>query len=157
MQRSIFLSGLHYEVTQRATEGRFRKPCKLSQENSNFAAQLNVNFNQIGNHILPSNCYTFHDRGAEQVDIVAKDEKHAYTLLVASTADGDFLPFQQVWSGASDRSIPSHNAPRMQDAIDCGFDFTFVKSDKKTSHFSTLKTMKEVGFYHRIFHAHLPI
>ena len=104
--------------------------------------QLNVNFNQIGNHILPSNGYTFHDRGAEQVDIVAKDEKRAYTLLVASTADGDFLPFQQVWSSASERSLPSANAPRMEDTIQRGFNFAFAK--KRTSHFSTVKTMKEV-------------
>ena len=109
-------------------------------------SQLVVNFDQIGNYILPSNGCTFNDRGADQVDIVAKDEKRAFTLLVASTADGDFLPFQQVWAGASERSLPSKNAPRMQDALDRGFDFTFAKSDKKTSHFSTLKTMKEVSF-----------
>lgn len=105
---------------------------------------------QIGNHILPSSGRTFHDRGAEQVDIVAKDEKCAYTLLVASTADGDFLPFQQVWAGASERSLPSPNASRMQDALDWGFDFAFAKSAKKTSHFSTLKTMKEVSSFHVI-------
>lgn len=107
---------------------------------------------QIGNYILPSNSSTFHDRGAEQVNIVAKDEKRAYTLLVASTADGDFLPFQQVWSGGSRRSLPSQDSPRMQDAIDRGFDITFAQSDKKSSHFSTLKTMKEVTgfFYHEI-------
>jgi hypothetical protein len=92
---------------------------------------LNVNFDQIGNYILPSSSCTFHDRGAEQVDVVAKDEKRAYTLLVASTADGDFLPFQQVWSGATARSTPSLTAPHMQEAIDRGFDFTFAKSDKK--------------------------
>ena len=105
-----------------------------------------MNFDQIGNHILPSNGCTFNDRGAEQVDIVAKDEKRAFTLLVASTADGDFLPFQQVWAGASVQSLPSKDAPRMQDALARGFDFAFAKSNKKTSHFSTLKTMKEVSF-----------
>jgi hypothetical protein len=113
-------------------------------------SQLNVNMDQIGNHILPSSGRTFHDRGAEQVNIVAKDEKRAYTLLVASTANGDFLPFQQVWAGASERSLPSPNAPRMQDALDRGFDFAFAKSAKKTSHFSTLKTMKEVSSVHII-------
>ena len=105
---------------------------------------MNVNFDQIGNHILPSNGCTFHNQGAEQVDIVAKDEKRAYTLLVASTADGDFLPFQQVWSGALEHYLPSPNAPRMKDAIERGFNFAFVKSAKKTSYFSTVKTMKEV-------------
>ena len=77
---------------------------------------------------------------------MAKDEKRAFTHLVASTADGDFLPFQQVWAGASVQSLPSQNAPRMQDALDRGFNFVFAKSNKKTSHFSTLKTMKEVNF-----------
>ena len=108
--------------------------------------QLVVNFDQIGNHILPSNGSTFNDCGTDQVDIVAKDEKRAFTLLVASTADGDFLPFQQVWARASEQSLPSKNAPRMQDALDRGFDFAFAKSDNKTSHFSIFKTMKEVRF-----------
>ena len=79
------------------------------------------------------------------MDIVAKDEKRSFTLLVASTTDGDFLPFQQVWAGASEQSLPTKNAPQMQDALDRGFDFSFAKSENKTSHFSTLKTMKEVS------------
>jgi hypothetical protein len=62
--------------------------------------KLNVNFNQIRVYILPSNGTTFEQCGSEQVNILAKDEKHAYTLLVASSADGNFLPFQQVWAGA---------------------------------------------------------
>lgn len=80
------------------------------------------------------------------MDIIAKDEKRAFTLLVASTPDGTFLPFQQVWAGASAQSLPSANAHGMSEARANGFDFTFAKSDKKGSHFSTLKTMKEV-FY----------
>ena len=84
---------------------------------------------------------------------MAKDEKCAYTLLVASTADGDFLPFQQVWAGASERSLPSRHAHQMQDAFERGFDFTFAKSTKKTSHFSTLKTMKEVSLCLRVYFA----
>ena len=82
------------------------------------------------------------------MDIVAKDEKCAFTLLVASTTDRDFLPFQKVWARALEQSLPSKNASRMQDALDRGFDFAFAKSDKKTSHFSTLKTMKEVSISH---------
>jgi hypothetical protein len=55
--------------------------------------QLVINFDQIRVYILPSNSTTFEKHGSEQVDILAKDEKHTYTLLVASSADGDFLPF----------------------------------------------------------------
>ncbi|KAG1758482.1 hypothetical protein EDD22DRAFT_981399 [Suillus occidentalis] len=82
--------------------------------------KLVVGFDQIGVYILPSSGTTFAEHGSKQVDIVAKDEKRAYTLLVASTPEGTFLPFQQR-----------------------GFDFTFAKSNKKGSHFSMLKTMKE--------------
>ena len=101
---------------------------------------------QIGVYILPNSGYTFEKHGSDQVDIVAKGEKRAYTLLVASSADGDFLPFQQVWSGATNRSVPSDGAPRIEEARERGFDFTFAKSEKnKGSHYSTLKTMKEVS------------
>lgn len=107
--------------------------------------QLVVGMDQIGNYILPNNSSTFHDRGAEQVDIAAKDEKRAYTLTVASTPDGDFLPWQQIWSGATKTSVPKPNALRMEEAIEYGFDFAFAKSEtNKGSHYSTLKTMKEV-------------
>lgn len=87
---------------------------------------------------------TFAEQGSRQVDIVAKDEKCAYTLLVASTPEGTFLPFQQVWAGASAQSLPLTSAQRMAEACSHGFDFAFAKSNKCGSHFSTLKTMKEV-------------
>ncbi|KAI9571895.1 hypothetical protein HD554DRAFT_2203156 [Boletus coccyginus] len=108
-----------------------------------FFQMLVVSFDQIGNFILPSSGSTFAEHGSQQVDIIAKDKKRAYTLLVASTPDGTFLPFQQVWDGASEHSLPSRNASGMTEAREQGFDFAFVKSRKKRNHFSTLKTMKE--------------
>ncbi|KIK73435.1 hypothetical protein PAXRUDRAFT_178440, partial [Paxillus rubicundulus Ve08.2h10] len=105
--------------------------------------KLVVGFDQIGTYILPSNGSTWAEHGSHQVDIVAKDEKCAFTLLVASTPDGTFLPFQQVWAGASTQSLPSAKAPGMAKACAHGFDFAFAKSAKKGSHFSMLKTMKE--------------
>lgn len=110
-----------------------------------FALQLVINMDQIGNLILPGQATTFHQRGAEQVDIIAKDEKRAYSLTVSSTPAGDFLPWQQIWAGATNRSLPSTDAPGMGDALDRGLHFTFAKSKKKTSHFSTCKTMEEVS------------
>jgi hypothetical protein len=100
---------------------------------------------QIGMYILPNSGYTFEKCRLQKVDIMAKDEKRACTLLVASSADGDFLPFQQVWSGTTNCSVPSDRAPHMVEAHERGFDFMFAKSEKnKGSHYSTLKTMKEV-------------
>lgn len=61
--------------------------------------KLIINVDQMGNYVLPRSSCTFHEKGMKQVEVVAKDEKRAYTLLVASTPEGTFLPFQQIWSG----------------------------------------------------------
>lgn len=99
---------------------------------------------QIGVYYLPNSALTYNERGAKQVDIVSKDDKRAYTLCVASTPDGDFLPFQQVFSGASDKSLPTGASIGMDRAREYGFHFAYAKSEKASSHYSTLKTMKEV-------------
>ncbi|KAF8547191.1 hypothetical protein OG21DRAFT_1527322 [Imleria badia] len=77
--------------------------------------KLIVRFDQIGNYVLPSSWTTFAERGSRQVDIIAKDEKCAYTLLVASMPEGTFLPFQQVWGGLSPQSLPSMHARERQE------------------------------------------
>jgi 5-keto 4-deoxyuronate isomerase len=110
--------------------------------------QLIVNLDQLGNVIWAGNNTTYHTKGAKQVDIVGNDEKRAYTLVVASSAAGNVLPFQQVWSGKTAKSLPKTlpaNATSMHRAKEIGIHFAFAESPKKTSHFSTLKTMKEVS------------
>ena len=82
-------------------------------------------------------------RGSKQISVTGNDEKRAYTLGVASAADGTLLPLEQVWSGQTKRSIPKESADGFQEALDRGFHFTVAQSKKKTSHFSTLKTMTE--------------
>ncbi|KAF9228303.1 hypothetical protein BS17DRAFT_793086 [Gyrodon lividus] len=90
--------------------------------------KLIISFNQIGCNILPSS-------STRQVDIIAKDE---------NTPEGTFLPFQQVWGGASEQSLLLEKAHGMSDVQDYGFNFAFAKrSDRRGSYFSTLKTMKE--------------
>ncbi|KXN80633.1 hypothetical protein AN958_09263 [Leucoagaricus sp. SymC.cos] len=107
-------------------------------------SKLVVNVDQVGVYVLPNSSYTFHDKGAVQVDAAGKDEKRAYTLLVASTPSGDVLPFQQVWGDKSQQSTPSNSAPGMTDALKRGMHFTVAASEKNPrSHYSTLKTMKE--------------
>lgn len=105
--------------------------------------KLLINMDQTGILILLATLRTYHDKGARQIDIAGKDEKRAYTLCVATSADGNILPFQQVWSGKTKGSLPSANAPGYLEATQLGIKFTTANSLKKTSHFSTLKTMKE--------------
>ncbi|KAG6877107.1 hypothetical protein C0992_010825 [Termitomyces sp. T32_za158] len=110
----------------------------------NIPAQLLINVDQLGNYLLPNLTYTWHDTGAKQVDSNTKDEKRAYTLLVASTPTGEFLPFQQVWSGKTKNSLPRETALRMNEAQKYGMHFTVANSQTSPlSHYSTLKTMKE--------------
>lgn len=107
---------------------------------------LIINMDQTGIILLMSKNRTFDVRGARQVDIAGRDEKRAYTLCVATTPAGDILPFQQVWAGKTRTSLPSSSADGYVDAIGQGSHFAVADSSKKMSHFSTLKTMKEVHY-----------
>lgn len=106
--------------------------------------ELVINMDQTGVMILMTYNKTYAQKGSKQVDITSQDEKQAYTLCVATTPAGDILPFQQVWSGKTRGSLPSGTASGMKEALENGFHFGAADSKKKTSHFSTLKTMKEV-------------
>jgi hypothetical protein len=105
-------------------------------------AELVINMDQQGVLVLIGNNTTYDERGAKQVDIAAKDERRAYTLCVSSTPAGDLLPFQQIWGGQSPKSLPTASVRKSAESK--GFHFAFAQSPKKTSHFSTFKTMKEV-------------
>ncbi|CAK5261843.1 unnamed protein product [Mycena citricolor] len=118
-------------------------------ETEHIPAKLIINYDQTGMYLLPNNSQTFEQRGSKQVSVVAKDEKRAYTLGIATAADGSILPLEQVWSGSTDRSLPKATADGFAEAKSRGFHLTFAASDKRTSHFSTVKTMKEL--FERIF------
>ena len=95
---------------------------------------LLINMDQQGVYILPHNNTTYHETGARQVDIAAKEEKRAYTICVASTPDSNFLPFQQVWAGKSSKSLLSLSAKGMQEALEFRIHFAYADSGKRTSY-----------------------
>lgn len=103
-------------------------------------SRLIINFDQTGLLLLTSRNKTYEQRGARDVKIAAKGEKRAFTLYVASTPAGDILPFQAVWAGKTDHSLPK--CPEVADAQRQGIIFTPANSGKRTSHFSTLHSMK---------------
>lgn len=112
-------------------------------ESEHIPAKLVINYDQTGNYLLPNNSQTFEQRGAKQVSVIAKDEKHAYTLGIATAANGTILPLEQVWAGKTKTSLPNEKADGYQTANQLGFLFSSAASEKKTSHFSTQKTMRE--------------
>ncbi|KAF7372434.1 DDE superfamily protein [Mycena venus] len=109
--------------------------------------ELIVNMDQTGVMLMVANNKTYNPKGSRQLDIHGRDEKRAYSLLVGSTPKGKLLTFQQVWSGKTKASLPRDNAPGMAAAKKYRFHFAFAESKKTTSHFSTLKTMKEWVHY----------
>ena len=46
---------------------------------------------------------TYALRGSKQVEVVGKDEKRGFTLVVGISMSGDALPFQVIYAGKSDR------------------------------------------------------
>ncbi|EJC98940.1 uncharacterized protein FOMMEDRAFT_66428, partial [Fomitiporia mediterranea MF3/22] len=114
---------------------------------------LIVNMDQTGVLYIPGYKYTYEKKGSKQVNVIAKDEKQGYTLCVSSTADGKLLPFQQVYSGKTDQSLPEKNSTNMEEALGAGIQFTVAASvNRRDSHFSTQKTMKE--FMKNIYKPH---
>lgn len=106
-----------------------------------------VNMDQLGVTLLIGNNTTYDLVGQKQIDIVVQDKKRAYTLCVASTPAGDLLPFQQVWSGSRPQSLPNEKI-RLAAEKKGFIKFSLARSKKRTSHFSTLDTMKDVSLRH---------
>lgn len=102
-------------------------------------AELVINADQTGVVILPAGKETWAERGAKQVAGVAKEEKRQYTLMVGSSASGDMLPFQAIWSGKTAKSLPEPKvrAPGEKQG------HRWVPGGER--HWSTLETMKKVS------------
>jgi hypothetical protein len=96
---------------------------------------------QTGKYLMGKEKSMYEVRGSKQVSLAGKDKKQAYTLCTATTAAGNAIAFQQVWSGKTTKSLPSNQADGMAEALALGFHFAVAASPKVTSHFSTLKTM----------------
>ena len=73
--------------------------------------------------------------------MIGKDEKRAFTLMVGISMSGEVLPFQAIYAGMTDRSLPTHNAFNYTKATQ-DLKFVFECSGKKDSYWSTMKTMK---------------
>ncbi|KAG9118568.1 hypothetical protein FRC07_006863 [Ceratobasidium sp. 392] len=101
--------------------------------------RLVVNADQTGILLFPVGNKTWELRGSKQVKSICHDEKRQYTLVVASSCGGDILPFQSVWGGTTDASLPSADAARRKEADELGFQF----AHGDTRHWSSLHTTKE--------------
>ncbi|KAK4700757.1 hypothetical protein P7C70_g5484, partial [Phenoliferia sp. Uapishka_3] len=113
-------------------------------------AALTTNFDQTMVTLRPSAKETYEERGSTQVLMNEIDEKRAFTLGVASSMRGDFLPAQLIWEGKTVRSLPSLKAQAP------GLERGFINSCGGHNHWTKLPQMKEyvegilVPYYRKI-------
>ncbi|KAF5372041.1 hypothetical protein D9615_008034 [Tricholomella constricta] len=82
---------------------------------------------------------TYAPVGSKQVTTVGSEEKRAITVMVSIANDGTLLPFQVIYKGATDASLPSPSARSMKEALKAGFSF---EASKTSTYWSTQETMK---------------
>jgi len=103
-----------------------------------------VSGDQTGNTFAQSSQSTYAETGTNQVTIVGKEDKRAFTIMVGISMGGDVLPFQVIYGGHTDGSLPKLNEPgsAYKSANDEAkrLKFRFEPGGKK--HWSNISTMK---------------
>ena len=101
---------------------------------------LIVNSDQTGVLYSAGGEETYDKIGSKQVEVIGMDEKRSFTLMVGISMSGEVLPFQVVYAGKTNRSLPTNSAPDYTKATkELGFLF---ESSGNESHWSTMKTME---------------
>jgi hypothetical protein len=80
-------------------------------------AALRLNFDQTQAIVQSIGNSTFAELGSKQVLILGKEERRAWTAVVAVTASGEALPIQIIMKGKMKKSIPRPAAPFMAGPI----------------------------------------
>jgi hypothetical protein len=119
---------------RRATQAAQKKPidwedqCEKSAlrkahliKEEDIPAELWVNSDQTQAVYAPGNKMTWSETGSKQVPVVVAEEKRAITVLVSIASDGTALPMQGIYSGKTEHSRPSKDAPKFKDLMDAGF------------------------------------
>lgn len=115
-----------------------RKAHLIKEED--IPAELWVNSDQTQAVYAPGDKMTWAETGSKQVPVIGTEEKRAITILVSVVSDGTVLPMQAIYSGKTDRSRPSKNAPKFNDLVDAGF---LLQESGTATYWSNIQTMKD--------------
>jgi hypothetical protein len=75
---------------------------------------LVVNTDQTGIHLVPTGgAHTWALKGSKHVLVHGIEDKRQITVSLSSTAAGNFLPFQVVFIGLTQISLPPRNSGRI--------------------------------------------
>lgn len=101
---------------------------------------LIVNSDQTQSIYAYGTAKTWSETGAKQVSVVGQEEKRAFTINVGVAQDGTLLPFQAIYTGRSQRSLPTAGAPGRERADELGFLLNWSGTD---TYWSTQSTMRD--------------
>lgn len=116
--------------------------------NTSTHPSIIVNPDQAGMLVLPLGKDTYEVKGSLNVPAITHDEKRQFTVVVASSMDGDMLPFQSVWGGSSPASLPSKRAARYEEANELGFKWVHGDSRHWSSRETTIDWCNTIFFPH---------
>ena len=146
---------------RKGTQAGQKVPVDAAVQMKNHALRLAVD---IRDHSIPASCCVNSDQtgytysrpgsstydpiGTNQVAIVGKEDKRAFTIMAGVSMSGEALPFQIMYAGKTDGSLPEINDPsptsKFKDA-NCEarkLRFRFEPTGVAGNHWSNLKTMK---------------
>ena len=103
---------------------------KVNIEMDEIPADLVINWDQTGIHYIPVGQWTIEKAGSKRVEIVANDDKHQITAVLAGSLTGEFLPPQLIYKGTTPRCLPTVDFPP-------DWDITY-----STNHWSNEKSME---------------
>ena len=125
-------------VIQILTDAALRLVWTISQYN--VPKSLSVNSDQTGVTYSAGGLATWAPIGSKQVEVLGKDERRSFTLMVGISMSGEVLPFQAIYSGKSPASLPTSNAPSYVKATkELRFHFEYSGND---TYWSTIETMQ---------------
>lgn len=107
---------------------------------------LVINGDQTGVNLFPSENKTYAKKGAKQVPILGKDDKRHITLMVTSSMYGKLLPFQAIFKGKTDGSLPGKRERKPAETMGMKFE------PGGDNHWANLDTTKKVSFVQTVAH-----
>ena len=99
-----------------------------------------VNTDQTGVQYSAGGIATWAPVGSKQVEVIGKDEKRSFTLVVGISMSGEALPFQVIYTGKTSASLPTSSAPNYTKATkELKFRLEYSGND---TYWSTIGTMQ---------------
>ena len=125
-------------VTQVLTDAALRLVSTISEHD--VPKSVLVNSDQTGVTYSAGGLATWAPINSKQVEVLGKDERQTFTLMVGISMSGEVLPFQAIYSGKTPASLPTDEAPDYTKATQ---ELKFrLESSGTDTHWSTIKTMQ---------------